>query len=235
MLPLPPQTEANLPMISFPWPTTNPPKLEKLCRLPTTTLCEPVRVFGLPLRFSLYPTKRLPSPFTVCVCPAPFTTRRLAPDIRITGRPDGSRNVVRYLSFCLQCCHPLLQRQGEPADRFVLRLCDGARQRPTDKAQHQQQHGGAPPPAQLSCDRARLVVQGLDLVFEGFEAFEQVIHGGRSSLWPTEASDKQSKTRKWRECMRVGGGCQLWSGANGVTRQRHSTRANLTLIGKDKV
>jgi hypothetical protein len=41
---LPPLTEANTPLISFRWPTTSPPKLEKLLNLPTTTSCEPVRL-----------------------------------------------------------------------------------------------------------------------------------------------------------------------------------------------
>jgi hypothetical protein len=46
-LPAPPLTEENLPRMSLAWPTTHPPKLEKLCRVPTTTLCEPVRMLGV--------------------------------------------------------------------------------------------------------------------------------------------------------------------------------------------
>src|SRR5215470_15521998 len=62
VLPIPPLTEANCPLISFRSAMTNPPKLEKLCPDPTTTLCEPVRVsvhvandgqLGFPWRSSL--------------------------------------------------------------------------------------------------------------------------------------------------------------------------------------
>src|SRR5262245_59968371 len=44
VLRFPPLTEANGPLIPFNKPTTNPPKLEKFSYLPTTTLCEPVRL-----------------------------------------------------------------------------------------------------------------------------------------------------------------------------------------------
>ena len=40
----PPLTDAKSPLISLKRPTTSPPKREKLCCCPTTTLCEPVRM-----------------------------------------------------------------------------------------------------------------------------------------------------------------------------------------------
>ena len=45
----PPLTDAKPPLIVLMKPTTNPPKLEKLCPSPTTTLCEPVRMSGPPI------------------------------------------------------------------------------------------------------------------------------------------------------------------------------------------
>jgi hypothetical protein len=42
----PPLTTAKSPQISLLKPTTNPPKREKLCSSPTTTLCEPVRMLS---------------------------------------------------------------------------------------------------------------------------------------------------------------------------------------------
>ena len=63
---------------------------------------------------------------------------------------------------------------------------------------------------------------------ESLKAFVEVIHGGRSSLWWTEEGDKQPKARKWRECRRVGGGCQLRCGANGFTSRLHAARVDLT-------
>ena len=41
---VPPLTTAKVPLISLCLPATRPPKREKLCSLPTTTLCEPERV-----------------------------------------------------------------------------------------------------------------------------------------------------------------------------------------------
>jgi hypothetical protein len=41
-----PPLTAKLPLIVLSRPITNPPKREKLCHMPTTTLCEPVRTFS---------------------------------------------------------------------------------------------------------------------------------------------------------------------------------------------
>jgi hypothetical protein len=55
----PPLTEAYGAEMVLPLPTTNPPYEEKFRNFPTMILCEPVRLLGLSVDNSLYPTIKL--------------------------------------------------------------------------------------------------------------------------------------------------------------------------------
>jgi hypothetical protein len=79
-------------------------------------------------------------------------------------------------------------------------------QPPAHSGKHHQPAGHAPPPAERPCDGTSLLVQGLDLVFEGVKALAELIHGGVSSRsWSGEGGKQPKKevARVYRGGMQV--------------------------------
>jgi hypothetical protein len=88
------------------------------------------------------------------------------------GPLDGDLVAIasEMLEELLQGSHMLLQI-------FLGLICSDDRQRPGEQRQHEQPTGQAALPAELPVD-------GVGTLFQGFEAFLQVVHRGSSSTLP---------------------------------------------------
>jgi hypothetical protein len=93
----------------------------------------------------------------------------------------------------------LLRGRDTMLQAFVIFIClrvllsrEAQRQSSTEETKHHQAAGDTPPPAEPSGRRVRVLCQRLDLLFEGIETGEQVIHGRGPSRWSTDDRDQQA-------------------------------------------